>query len=140
SGQAPAEGFEIRFRRRNGERFDALVYEAPLIDGEGRHTGWMGSVLDITDRKAGEEMARQQREALQHTARLAMMGEMASALAHELNQPLSAIASYATGCLNRVNEGEIDAGELSGVLAKLSWQAQRAGHIIRRVYGFVRKS
>ncbi len=140
SGRAPVEGFEIRFRRRDGVRFDALVYEAPLIDDEGRHTGWMGSVLDITDRKAAEELARQQQEALQHTSRLVMMGEMASALAHELNQPLAAIASYATGCLNRVNDGDIDSDQLSKVLAKLSWQAQRAGHIIRRVYGFVRKS
>lgn len=140
SGRAPIEGFEIRFQRHDGQPFDALVYEAPLIDGEGRHTGWMGSVLDITERKAGEELARQQREALHHQARLVMMGEMASALAHELNQPLSAIASYATGCMNRVNDGDIDADQLSKVLAKLSWQAQRAGHIIRRVYGFVRKS
>lgn len=140
SGRAPVDGFEIRFQRRDGQRFDALVYEAPLIDGEGRHTGWMGSVLDITDRKAAEDLARQQREALQHTSRLVVMGEMASAIAHELNQPLAAIASYATGCLNRVNDGDIDSDQLGKVLAKLSWQAQRAGHIIRRVYGFVRKN
>ncbi|KAB2839528.1 MAG: PAS domain S-box protein, partial [Burkholderiales bacterium] len=100
AGKAPAQGVEVRLQRRNGERFDALIYEAPLIDAEGRHTGWMGSVLDITERKRAEELARQQQEKLQFTSRLVTMGEMASTLAHELNQPLSAIASYTTGCLN----------------------------------------
>lgn len=140
SGQAPAEGFEIRLMRRDESRFDALIYEAPLIDADGRHTGWMGSVVDITERRRAEELARQHRDKLQHTARLVVMGEMASAIAHELNQPLSAIASYATGCLNRLQEGDADPQQLIKVLGKLAQQAQRAGHIIRRVYGFVRKS
>lgn len=140
AGRAPRDGFELRFQRKDGQRFDALVYEAPLIDADGRHTGWMGSVVDITERKRAEELARQQHEKLQHTARLAAMGEMASSIAHELNQPLSAIASYATGCLNRVQAGDGGSAELAGALAKLSRQAQRAGNIIRRVYGFVRKS
>lgn len=140
AGNPPAEGFEIRLRRRDETRFDALIYEAPLIDADGRHTGWMGSVVDITERRRAEDLARQQRDTLQHTARLVVMGEMASAIAHELNQPLSAIASYATGCLNRLQDGEAERDQLIKVLGKLSHQAQRAGHIIRRVYAFVRKS
>lgn len=140
AGKAPTEGFEIPFRRQDGERFEALVYEAPLIDADGRHAGWMASVVDITERRRAEELAHQQSEKLQHTARLAVMGEMASAIAHELNQPLSAIASYAAGCLNRVEAGDLDAKKLSGALTKLSKQAHRAGQIIRRVYGFVRKA
>jgi two-component system sensor histidine kinase DctS len=100
----------------------------------------MGSVLDITERKRADELARQQSEKLQHTSRLVVMGEMASALAHELNQPLSAIASYATGCLNRLRAGDTAPGELTPALEKLGRQAQRAGHIIRRVHGFARKS
>jgi two-component system sensor histidine kinase DctS len=139
-GEAPTEGFELVFRRKNGERFNALVYEAPLIDSEGRHTGWMASVLDVTERKLAEELSRQQQEKLQHTARLITMGEMASTLAHELNQPLSAIASYATGCLNRLSAGDARADELVPPLTKLGAQAQRAGQIIRRVHDFVRKS
>ncbi|MGY0778392.1 sensor histidine kinase [Azospirillum argentinense] len=140
AGNAPANGFELRFRRANGERFDALIYEAPLIDAKGRHTGWMGSVLDITERKRAEELARQQQERLQQTARLITMGEMASTLAHELNQPLSAIASYCTGCLNRLQAGSIRPDELATALEKLSGQARRAGQIIRRIHDFVRKS
>lgn len=140
AGEAPADGFELQFRRRDGETFWALVYEAPLIDADGNHTGWMASVLDITERKRAAEMARQQQEQLQRTARLITMGEMASTLAHELNQPLSAIASYNTGCLNRLEAGNLDADQLRSALAKLGVQAQRAGQIIRRVHDFVRKS
>jgi two-component system sensor histidine kinase DctS len=140
AGQAPNEGVELRFQRKNGERFDALIYEAPLIDAEGRHTGWMGSVVDITERKRAEELTRQQQEKLQFTARLVTMGEMASTLAHEINQPLSAISSYTTGCLNRLEAGDLPRDELREALGKLASQAQRAGHVIRRIYDFVRRS
>ena len=139
-GLAPEEGFELRFRRKNGDFFDALVYEAPLIDSNGMHTGWMGSVLDITERKQAEELARQQEEKLQATSRLVTMGEMASTLAHELNQPLAAISSYNTGCMNKLDSGKFTPDELRGAMEKLGVQAQRAGKIIRRVHDFVRKS
>lgn len=137
---APGTGIEMKLQRRGGERFDALLYEAPLIDAEGRQTGWMGSLLDITERKRARELARQQEEKLAATARLVTMGEMASAIAHELNQPLSAIASYTTGCLNLLDEGEPARGELQEALRKTAQQTQRAGRIIRRVHDFVRKS
>lgn len=140
AGQAPTEGFEITFMRKNGERFQALIYEAKLIDGNGQHTGWMASVLDITERKHAEELARQQQEQLQFTARLVTLGEMASTLAHELNQPLAAIASYNTGCLNLLASGQAQGKDLAPALEKLGIQAQRAGKIIRRVHDFVRKS
>ncbi len=140
AGRAPESGLEMTFRRANGERFEALIYEAPLIDANGRHTGWMGSVLDITERKRAEELARQQQERLQQTSRLITMGEMASTLAHELNQPLSAIASYCTGCLNRLRSDRFDTEEVAAALDKLAAQARRAGLIVRRVHDFVRKS
>lgn len=139
-GKAPPEGFELRFMRKDGSRFDTLIYEAPLIDADGQHTGWMGSVLDVTERKHAAELARQQFEKLQFTSRLVTMGEMASTLAHELNQPLAAIASYNTGCLNKLESGDYTRDELAGALNKLGVQAQRAGRIIRRVHDFVRKS
>lgn len=137
AGNTAFEGIELTLVRKNGERFDALIYEAPLIDANGRQSGWMGSVLDITSRKRAEEMYRQQTEKLQFTARLVTMGEMVSTLAHELNQPLSAIASYNTGCLNRLESGTFEREELIQVLRKLGSQAQRAGQIIRRIYNFV---
>jgi two-component system sensor histidine kinase DctS len=100
----------------------------------------MGSIIDVTARKHAEELARQQQEKLQVTARLVTMGEMASTLAHELNQPLAAITSYNTGCLNKLESGDFTASQLKEALGKLAVQAQRAGHIIRRVHDFVRKS
>lgn len=138
AGEAPSEGFEIKLKRRNGEIFDALIIEAPLIDSQGRHTGWMGSVVDITERKRVAELARQQEERLQASARLITMGEMASSLAHELNQPLAAISSYATGCRNLIAAGAPQS-EIDGAIAKCQQQAQRAGRIIRRIYEFVRR-
>ena len=140
SGAAPPEGVELRLRRKNGERLDALIFEAPLIDAAGRHTGWMGSLLDITEQKRARELGRQQEERLQATSRLVTMGEMASTLAHELNQPLAAIASYNTGCLNRLEQAAIDRDELRDIHAKLGRQARRAGEIIRRVHDFVRRA
>ncbi len=140
AGNAPKDGFEITFRRKNGEHFDVLIYEAKLIDGDGRHTGWMASVLDISERKRASELARQQQEQLQFTARLVTMGEMASTLAHELNQPLAAIASYNSGCLNLMNSADCKADEIRPAMEKIGIQAQRAGKIIRRVHDFVRKS
>jgi two-component system sensor histidine kinase DctS len=139
-GKAPPDGFEVTLQRKDGERFQALIYEAPLIDSNGRHTGWMASILDVTERRRAEELARQQQEQLQFTSRLVTMGEMASTLAHELNQPLAAIASYNTGCLNLLAAGTFDPREIREALEKLGVQAQRAGRIIRRVHDFVRKS
>lgn len=135
----PSGGIEMRLQRRNGERFDALLYEAPLIDADGRQTGWMGSILDITERKRIREQARQQEEKLAATARLVTMGEMASSLAHELNQPLAAIAGYTAGCRNLLAAGGADQGEIDGALAKCQEQAQRAGQIIRRIYEFAQR-
>jgi two-component system sensor histidine kinase DctS len=65
---------------------------------------------------------------------------MASTLAHELNQPLAAIVSYNTGCLNRLEQADADLGELRDIHAKIGRQARRAGEIIRRVHDFVRRS
>ncbi|MBI2312078.1 MAG: PAS domain S-box protein [Betaproteobacteria bacterium] len=260
AGEAPRTGYELRFRRRNGERFDAIIYVAPLIDARGQQTGWMASINDITERKRAreelrrsherfvavmdgldaavcvtdpasgellyangyfrsmfgadgrgkyalaassmasaadypvaeaveddsallfdgevlnacddhwyyvrarairwvdgrtvrmeiatditarmqaEEISRRQLEKLQLTSRLTTMGEMASTLAHELNQPLSAIANYSMGCVNRLLAGTASRDELLNAMQKASFQAQRAGKIIRRIREFVRKS
>ena len=141
AGGSSADGTEVRLRRKNGDVLDVLVFEAPLIDAAGRHAGWMGSVLDITEQKRAREHALQQEERLQQSSRLITMGEMASTLAHELNQPLAAIASYTSGCINRLqDEAPLDRAELLDVHQRIARQAQRAGEIIRRVHDFVRRS
>ncbi|MDR1708669.1 MAG: PAS domain S-box protein [Candidatus Accumulibacter sp.] len=138
-GKGPKEG-EFRLQRKDGSRVDALFYEAPLIDADGRQTGWMASVVDVSARKQAEELARQQEEKLQASSRLVTMGELASTLAHEMNQPLAAIASYTAGCLNKLAAGDYSSEEIMEALTKLGAQTQRAGQIVRHVYDFVRKS
>ena len=136
--------FETVFQRSDGVRVPVLVFEAPLVDSRGKQTGWMSSILDITDRKRAEELNRQQQEKLQASARLATMGEISSMLAHELNQPLAAISSYTAGAIN-VLERATQAGEpvdphpLRRALEQARGQAQRAGQIIRSVHAFVKK-
>jgi signal transduction histidine kinase len=94
---------------------------------------------DITERKEAEEVSRQQQEKLQMTARLITVGEMASTLAHEINQPLAAIANYNSGSVRRLRSGAWNAQELIEAMEKSGEQAERAGRIIRRVREFVRK-
>ncbi|MGE5652412.1 MAG: two-component system sensor histidine kinase NtrB [Bacillota bacterium] len=133
--------YETVFQRANGERFPVLIFESPLVDDSGRQTGWMGSILDISDRKKVEDLNRRQQEQLQASARLATMGELASTLAHELNQPLAAISSYTTGALNMIASrgAGVDLDLLKPALEKAGAQAQRAGQIIRSVHTFVKR-
>ncbi|MEP7100326.1 MAG: ATP-binding protein [Burkholderiales bacterium] len=140
------EAFETTFMRAGGERFPVMVFEAPLLDSAGRHTGWMSAVLDLSAQRRVEELARQQQERLQATARLATAGEMASLLSHELNQPLSAIAAYATGSLNMMDahaSGETPDPDLWPMLhqasQRIAEQAERAGRVIKSVHDFVRR-
>jgi len=142
SAQESREGYETIFVRRNGERFPVLIFEAPLVDGSGRHTGWMSAVLDVSVQRRVEELSRQQQERLQATARLATVGEMASLLSHELNQPLAAIASYAAGSVNLLREGAADAATvplLQQAAQRIAEQAERAGRVIKSVHDFVRR-
>ena len=144
AGTISPRGFETIFQRADGTRIPVLVYESPLVDDSGRQTGWMGSILDISDRKRFEDLNRRQQEKLQASARLATMGEMASTLAHELNQPLAAISSYTTGAYNLLDtdaarNGQVNIDLLKGALEKANAQAQRAGHIIRSVHTFVKR-
>ncbi|MCO5101643.1 MAG: PAS domain S-box protein [Burkholderiaceae bacterium] len=257
-GRTPASGFEVKVRRKDGSIFDARMYVSPLIDAEGRQTGWMTSMTDVTEPKrireqlaaaherfttvldeldaavsvvaraiegsrhgaellfanrmyrslfgadssshetlleahaqsaeaSGpaevfdptlamwfdlrvrqirwvdgspvellvatdttrrheiEEQQREQDRKLQRTSRLVTMGEMASSLAHELNQPLTAIANYCMGISARVRTAAaagqpIAPDELLEPLAKTSAQAARAGEVIRRIRNFVKRS
>jgi hypothetical protein len=265
AGQVPEGGFEVRIMSAGGERFDARFYVSPLIDANGRQTGWMASInditepvrvraelqaaherfvtvldglhsavhvadahsdeilyanraflslfgadavgrdcwqvtacchpgaqallhdprtlnsadlpcelfdddvhnvdndrwyrihdraikwvdgrvvrmvigTDITEHKQIQDMTQRQQERLEQTARLISMGEMASSLAHELNQPLAAIANYSMGCVNRLRSGSYNVDDLLAAMQKATFQAERAGKIIRRMRDFVRKS
>ncbi len=255
AGATPRTGFEVKLRRSNGSVFDAKMYVSPLIDRDGRHTGWMTSISDITEplrirealaaaherfttvleeldaavsvvapndpahetqapellfanrmyrqlfgvtgdghcsllkaraeaggnetfhnglgrwfelrareirwvdgsvvqmlvatdisaRREADEQLRWQEQKLQQSSRLVTMGEMASSLAHELNQPLTAISNYCMGLAARIRamaaQGRnTDPAVLLEALQKTSAQAERAGEVIRRIRNFVKRS
>lgn len=95
---------------------------------------------DITERRKHEELSRVQQEKVQLTSRLTTMGEMASSLAHELNQPLTAISNYSMGAVAMLKSGRYDPDHLLSALEKASQQAERAGKIISRIREFVKRS
>jgi two-component system sensor histidine kinase DctS len=138
----PREGFESTFMRKDGSRFPVLIIEAPLINAHGVQTGWMSAFLDISEQRRVEELSRASQERLQATARLATVGEMASLLSHELNQPLAAISSYATGSLNMLDgpaRARVEPADLQLALRRIAEQAERAGRVIKSVHDFVRR-
>ena len=95
---------------------------------------------DITPRRHAEEQAALQNERAQTASRLITMGEMASSVAHELNQPLTAINNYCNGMISRIQGGHISNEDLLGALEKTAKQAYRAGQIIQRIRAFVKRS
>ncbi len=135
----PREGFSSVFMRKDGVRFPVLVIEAALINAQGLQTGWMSAVVDITEQRRVEELSRTSQDRLQATARLATVGEMASLLSHELNQPLAAISSYSTGALNLLQSGDLEGVDLAMALSRIAEQAERAGKVIKSVHDFVRR-
>ncbi len=137
SGQPARSGFESRLRHRDGHEVITMVYTAALIDADGKHAGWMSSVVDITEQKRAELRQRQNDEQLQHAQRLASLGEMASTLAHELNQPLMALSNFASAAKAFAEQGNQQL--LVSSLDEAVMQAQRSAEIVRRIRGFVRQ-
>ena len=137
AGQAPREGYETQFRRADGQLIDVMMFETPWIDEQGGQLGWMGSFVDITASKAAQGRERRQLDALAQQARLSMLGEVASALAHQLNQPLAAIASYQSGIAHVLERsGSVPAGVLEA-LAVSREQVDVAAQVVQHIRGFL---
>ncbi|MBW9256239.1 MAG: PAS domain S-box protein [Candidatus Thiodiazotropha sp. (ex. Lucinisca nassula)] len=94
---------------------------------------------DITRIRMAEMQSRQHQSELVHVCRLSTMGEMSTGLAHELNQPLSAIVNFASGCVRRLQSGKGDEPEIIDAIAQITAQAERAGEIIKRLRTLVGK-
>ncbi|KQR55594.1 PAS domain S-box protein [Acidovorax sp. Leaf160] len=117
------------------------------LEVRSRYLNWVDGRLaqmviatDITPRRQAEEQAARQAERAQSVSRLITMGEMASSVAHELNQPLTAISNYCSGMVSRIQNGQITEEALLSALQKTAHQAQRAGQIIQRIRAFVKRS
>lgn len=139
-GKVPQTSTELSLRKKTGDILNVLVFEAPLIDEEGVHRGWMGSFIDITDRKLMEATAKAHLEKLAQTTRLIMIGEVASLIAHDLNQPLAAITSYSVGLSNRFKLGTITPQTTHKTIRKITDLARHAGSIVHKVQDFVKRS
>jgi PAS domain S-box-containing protein len=134
-----SESEEVQLSDESNQWFEVRRRFIPWVDG---HLAQLLIATDITTRKEADDLALQQQERMQFTSRLTTMGEMASSLAHELNQPLSAISNYCMGVAKRL-EGNLDPAlnkEILPALEKAAEQAHRAGTIIQRIRGFVKRS
>jgi two-component system sensor kinase FixL len=125
-----------------GERKDGSTFPMELAVGEariGRERYFTGFVRDLTERRSQERRMQELQSELVHVSRLTAMGEMASSLAHELNQPLSAITSYLRGAATLLKSDKVDKDRVREALDRSADQALRAGDIIKRLREFVAK-
>ena len=113
-----------------------FVHSRPMRWIDGRMVR-LQLATDISERRRTEALFRQQQEKLQMTARLVTVGEMATTLAHELNQPLAAISNYSMGCVRRLRSGNWQESELLDAMEKGAAQAERASKVLQRVRSFV---
>lgn len=120
-----------------GRWFDVRSRYLQWTDGR---LAQMAIATDVTARVRAEEQAKQQAEKAAVTSRLMTMGEMASSVAHELNQPLTAITNYCNGMVSRVQSDAMGKDDLINALRKTAHQAERAGLIIHRIRAFVKRS
>ena len=129
-------------REVEGLRKDGSVFPMELAVSEVHLPGrrlFTGIVRDISVRRQAEQQARLRLEELAHASRLADLGELTSSIAHEINQPLAAIVSFAEACLRMLRSGTGSPEVLRGALEQISAQGVRAGDIVHNLRQFVRK-
>lgn len=135
-------GREVKACKKDGEIFPIELSVGEVK--ESSHKQFVGIIRDISDQVQARSDAIANRERLAHVTRLSTMGEMAAGIAHEINQPLSAVSSYAQACKNLLQRENSQADafqkqKLTDTLEKISNQALRAGEVIRRLREFVKK-
>jgi two-component system sensor kinase FixL len=130
-------GREVDAQRADGSLFPIALSVGEIKGGEGRR--FIGLIRDLSAQKAAEEEAHSLQNRLAHVGRFSLMGEMAAGLAHELNQPLSAIVNYSQAGKRLAEREEPNIESISDCFAKITDQALRAGHIIDKLRDFLRK-
>jgi two-component system sensor kinase FixL len=131
------KGREVEARRADGEIFPVSLAVGEALDGEKRR--FVGIVRDLSEQRAAEQSARALEHRLAHVGRFNLMGEMAAGIAHEINQPLSAIATYAQAGKRVLQRGNPDIAMLTDICNKIDDQARRAGQVIDNLRKFIRK-
>jgi len=130
-------GREVEAQRKDGSTFPIDLSVGEFRAGDDH--GFVGIIRDLTERKARTREAEGLRARLTHVGRLGTLGEMVSGIAHEVNQPLTAISNYASACRRMVQAGTASGEELAGTLDKIGAQAERAGQVIRGLRALVRR-
>jgi two-component system, LuxR family, sensor kinase FixL len=130
-------GREVRGRRKDGTTFPFELSVSEVRLAERRL--FTGFIHDISDRRVAEQTARRRLDELAHASRLSTVGEMSSGIAHEINQPLTAVVTFADACLRMLRSGRIDPALLETALTQVAEQGERASEIVRRLRVFVRK-
>ncbi len=130
----------LKFKSKDGLIKDMVMRGGVMVDEQGKPTGWVTSVEDVTEQKRLEDFKINETKRLETLQYLINLGEMASAISHELNQPLSAISGYAAGLYNYLlnNPKNMDINKISEISEKLKNQAERASKVTRRVQQFVK--
>src|SRR5262249_1852165 len=124
---------------RDGSRYCAGTVISALRDHKKALRGFSIITRDLTDRKDAEELSRQRQNEIAHVSRMTTMNELATGIAHEINQPLSAIAIYSHGCLERLKDVPGVPDDVLEAMRDIATQAQRAGEIISHFRKLVRK-
>jgi two-component system sensor kinase FixL len=143
-------GREVTAQRKDGSTFPIDLSVGEFLtagqsderrraDDRGAEHGFVGIIRDLTERKAQTREAETLRTRLTHVGRIGTLGEMVSGIAHEVNQPLTAISNYASACRRMAQAGTIGGEELTVTLEKIGAQAERAGQVIRGLRALVRR-
>ncbi|HVY64164.1 MAG TPA: PAS domain S-box protein [Gammaproteobacteria bacterium] len=130
-------GREVQARRANGEIFPIALSVGEARDAGGRR--FVGILRDLSSERAAEQQTRSLEARLAHVGRFNLMGEMAAGIAHEINQPLSAIATYAQAAKRIMDHAQPNMATLREICTKIDDQARRAGQVIENLRKFIRK-
>jgi PAS domain S-box-containing protein len=131
---------ESRLRRADGEYRWLLIRAVPLRDEVGKIVKWYGASADIEDRKRAEETLRKAESELAHVTRVTTMGELAASIAHEVNQPLSAIVNNGSACMRWLNGAAPNLDEARDATRRIIRDGNRAGEVITRIRALLRKT
>src|SRR5262249_4603762 len=125
--------------RHDGQYRWISDHGVPRYDQEQNFLGYIGSCVDVTEKKRAEEEAQRTREELAHVSRVSTLAELGGALAHELNQPLAVMLSNAQAAMRSLDSGPAKVGELREILRDIADEDRRAGEVIVRMRAMLRK-
>jgi PAS domain S-box-containing protein len=131
---------EARLRRADGEYRWLLIRAVPLLDETGKIVKWYGASADIEDGKRAEETLRKAQSELAHVTRVTTMGELAASIAHEVNQPLSAIVNNGSACIRWLDGVAPNLEEARDAARRVVRDGNRAGEVITRIRALLRKT